>query len=60
MMISKRTSLHGTGIYTVSNIFGIYFGEPLLDILVMILNWAICISASVFWWYIENKIGKIN
>ena len=53
-------SLHGTGVYTVDNIFDISFGEPILDLLLMFVNWGICISAGVFWWYIENKIRKVR
>ncbi|MBY9010500.1 MAG: acyltransferase [Candidatus Lokiarchaeota archaeon] len=53
-------SLLGTGIKTVDNIFDISFGESYLNILLLILNWTICISAGVFWWYIENKIRKVN
>jgi len=44
----------------VDNICGISFGEPILDLLLMFLNWGICISAGVFWLYIENKIRKVR
>jgi peptidoglycan/LPS O-acetylase OafA/YrhL len=51
-------STQGTGVKTVDNICGISFGEPILDLLLMFLNWGICISAGVFWLYIENTIRK--
>ncbi|MHA2288399.1 MAG: acyltransferase family protein [Promethearchaeota archaeon] len=48
----------GTGVRIVDNIYGISFGEPIFDILLVGLNWAICITAGVFWWYIENAIRR--
>ena len=51
-------SLHGYGVKIVENIFDISAGEPFLNILILILNWTICISAGVFWWYIENSIRR--
>ncbi len=51
-------SLHGMGEKIVDNIFGISFEEPILNLLLLCLNWLICISAGVFWWYIENTIRK--
>lgn len=49
----------GTGVRTVDNIFGISFGEPFLDLILLVgLNWAICITMGVFWWYIENSIRR--
>ena len=53
-------STQGTGVKTVDNICGISFGEPILDLLLMFLNWGICISAGVFWLYIENTIRKVR
>ncbi|NVM45906.1 MAG: acyltransferase [Candidatus Lokiarchaeota archaeon] len=51
-------SLYGMGEKIVDNIFGISFEEPILNLLLLCLNWLICISAGVFWWYIENTIRK--
>ena len=42
----------------VNNICGISFGEPILELFLMFLNWGICISAGVFWLYIENTIRR--
>jgi len=53
-------SLSSTGAKTVENIFDISSGEPFLNILLLILNWTICISAGVFWLYVENKIRKVR
>ena len=53
-------SLSSTGAKTVENIFDISSGESFLNILLLILNWTICISAGVFWLYVENKIRKVR
>ena len=50
-------STQGSG-NIVNNICGISFGEPILDLFLMFLNWGICISAGVFWLFIENTIRK--
>ena len=51
-------SIHGYDINTVTNIFDISFGYPILDLFLMFLNWGICISVGVFWLYIENTIRR--
>ena len=51
-------SIQSPGEKTVANIFDVSFGEPILDLFLMFLNWGICISAGVFWLYIENTIRK--
>ena len=53
-------SLHSPGVIIVENIFDISSGDPFLNILLLIFNWAICISAGVFWLYVENKIRKVR
>jgi len=53
-------SLHGYGVKTVENIFDISSGDPFLNLLLLIFNWAICISAGVFWLYVENTIRKVR
>lgn len=48
----------GTGVKTVDNICGISFGDPILELFLMFLNWGICISVGVFWLFIENTIRR--
>ena len=49
----------GYGVKVVDNICGISIGEPILDLILLVgLNWAVCISAGVFWWYLENCIRR--
>lgn len=53
-------SIHGAVFNRVDNIFGISFGDPYLNLLLVGLNWAICIPAGIFWWYIEKTIRKVR
>jgi len=45
---------------TIANIFGIVSTEFLVNILLIILNWIICIPCGVIWWYVDNKIRKLR
>ncbi|NVM35631.1 MAG: acyltransferase [Candidatus Lokiarchaeota archaeon] len=40
----------------LANIFGIQSNEFFVNGCLLILNWVICISCGVFWWYVDNKI----
>lgn len=44
----------------VANIFGIVTNESYINFLILIVNWFICISCGVLWWYIEKKIRNIR
>ncbi|MFX0004034.1 MAG: acyltransferase family protein [Candidatus Hodarchaeota archaeon] len=39
-----------------ANIFGIQSNESLVNTVVLILNWIICISCGVLWWYVDKKL----
>jgi len=41
-----------------ANIFGISSNEFFVNAGVLILNWIICISCGVLWWYVDNKIRR--
>lgn len=40
----------------LANIFGVISNEFFVNACLLILNWIICISCGVFWWYVDNKI----
>ncbi len=43
-----------------ASIFGINNSDDLLIFGYLLINWAICIPAGVFWYYIENKLRKYH
>lgn len=40
----------------LANILGIVSDEFLVNFCLVLINWIICISCGVFWWYIDSKI----
>jgi hypothetical protein len=40
----------------LANILGIVSDEFFVNTCLVIVNWIICISCGVFWWYIDSKI----
>jgi len=44
----------------IANILGIATNESYINFLLLIVNWFICISCGVLWWYIDKKIRSIR
>lgn len=43
-----------------ASIFGINFSDDIIIFGYLLINWAICIPAGVFWYYLENKLRKFH